>query len=99
MAIFKNNQWEVIDFGMQALKPAPLYEIEAKRLVETTQRNGVTYYDWPCHMAIKTWVDGAAFNEAFVQALTIHVGCYFPAVDREMLERSLAYAQTLAAQR
>jgi hypothetical protein len=50
-------------------------------------------------MAEKTWVDVAAFNEAFVKALELHKGKYNPAVDAELLKASLAEARREASQR
>jgi len=57
-------------------------------LTETTDRKGKTFYDWPLHMAGKTWVDIDAFLEAFIAALAIHAGKYPGQVDGDMLAES-----------
>lgn len=75
------------------------YEFNAERLAETTERDGVSYYDWPVHMASKTWVDIDAFIEAFSKALEIHAGRYSERIDPDMLDASYEYARRIARQR
>ncbi len=94
--MFKNFQWAVTKSGMATVKPEARYECHAKRLTETTDRMNGTFYDWPVHMAEKTWVDVEAFNEAFEQALEFHKGRYSPPVDRKMLEASFKEARRIA---
>ena len=104
---FKNEQWEVTEFGLEAIpgsKPKSIdgitvsYEIEAERLAETTDRERA-YYDWPVHMAEKTWVDIEAFIEAFANALDIHKMRYQDGIDLGMLEASYRKARQIAAGR
>jgi hypothetical protein len=70
----KNHQWEVTQFGIESVRPAPEYPILKSRLTETTERGRATYYDWPIHLADKSWVDIEAFLEAFADALSTHAG-------------------------
>jgi hypothetical protein len=102
---FSNEQWNVSDYGIEAIPGSqtaamqgltPPYEISAKRLLETTDRDRV-YYDWPVHMAEKTWVDVEAFLEAFANALDEHRGKYSGAVSAGMLELSFRKARQIAA--
>ena len=62
---FKNGQWAVTDYGMETVPPEAPYEFEASRLLEVTDRPKGKFYDWPVHLAEKTWVDIEAFIEAF----------------------------------
>lgn len=105
---FSNEQWKVTDYGIEAIVGSRTpsmsglttrYEIQAERLVETTERSNGTFYDWPVHMAEKTWVDVTTFNEAFAEALELHKGRYSPAVDLEMLDASISEAQRIGAER
>jgi hypothetical protein len=66
---FKNNQWSVTRFGVEAVKPAPFYIIEASSLLDIRDDG---FYMWPLQLADKTWVDLNAFIEAFDKALSIH---------------------------
>lgn len=88
MAIFSNKQWDVTDYGIEARKPEPTYEIDKTRLTETADRGYGELYDWPIHMAEKSWVNLEAFIEAFTQALMIHAGAYEPKADLELLKMS-----------
>ena len=96
---FKNHQWEVNEDGLDSCGDAPHYEVDAKRLSETTDRLGILYYNWPVHMAEKIWVDIEAFIEAFTKALDIHKGVYPYPKDEEMLERSIVKARKEARDR
>jgi hypothetical protein len=103
---FENYQWKVTDFGIEAVGGAPVpgrqditppYEFEAKRLLEITDRGKKRYYDWPVHMAEKTWVDIEAFLEAYTHALDIHKGTYSGEVDNAMLKDSFFEARRIAS--
>jgi hypothetical protein len=100
--MFKNWQWRVTDFGIEAIRGAqsdgiegttPNYEIDAKRLIEKGERDGEELYAWPIHMAAKTWVSVDAFIEAFKAALKEHAQNYEGDVDSDMLERSIEAAR------
>jgi hypothetical protein len=98
MALFKNQQWAVIASGIESLMPAPAYFIEANRLVEQGSLGRGRFYDWPVHMAEKTWVDTEAFIEAFTKALEWHTGNYKPAVNASILKASIAEARREATE-
>jgi hypothetical protein len=99
---FQNAQWAVTPYGLEAQKPEAPYEIEKCRLTETMTRGGEEYYLWPVHMAEKTpWLKYDQFVAAFREALEYHEGHYSPAVDADLLEKSIAvgteiYAEALA---
>jgi hypothetical protein len=99
MALFKNRQWAVMTSGIESVVPAPAYYIAASRLVEQGGAGRGTLYDWPVHMAEKTWVDTEAFMEAFTKALEWHAGNYQPAVNASILNASIAEARRKAGQR
>ncbi len=93
-----NWQWAITDQALEAAANATSdrvvgitseYTIHLDRLLETAERSGGILYDWPAHMAEKTWVDIDAFNEAFVQAIRYQFGDEMKGVDRAMLEASL----------
>ena len=88
-SLFKNHQWEVTKYGLEARKPEAPYEIKASRLVEATTRANGEFYDWPVHMAEKNWVDLNAFVEAFQEAIRAHSGRYSPPVDHTKLDASV----------
>jgi len=97
--VFENHQWEVTDYGVESKRPAPTYNFEAARLLETADHGHGPMYDWPVHMAEKTWVDIEAFIEAFEQALAIHKGKYDGKADPEMMSESLRVARRYARER
>jgi hypothetical protein len=73
---------------------APTYEISASRLAEST-RDG-SYYDWPVHMAEKTWVQSEQFIEAYTKALELLAGKYEPPADPVKLDVAIAKAREQA---
>lgn len=91
---FKNDQWKVTEYGLESVKPGAPYEyyIEASRLLERGGAGNGTLYDWPVHMAEKTWIDLDAFIEAFKQGLEIHKKKYKGDVDPALLEESIEAA-------
>src|SRR3954447_26621724 len=96
MVFFKNAQWVVTEWGLEAARPgAPCeYFIPAHRLLE---RGGIGHgvlYDWPLHLAEKTWINVDAFNEAFAEALKHHKGKYRGDVDKKILLASIDYTRT-----
>lgn len=82
---FENHQWAISRAGLISKKPAPTFEIEARRLVETTERACGVYYDWPLHVSNLAWVDREAFLVAFRNALTHHAERLKGSVDLGML--------------
>ena len=73
--------------------------IPADRLLSKDGIGGGTYYDWPLHMGVKTWIGIDAFNEAFKQALQYHRGKYRGEVDQVMLRESLCCTAEQAKRR
>jgi hypothetical protein len=98
MMIFKNDQWAVTDWGLEALLPGAPSDclIPASRLLEMGGIGNNKLYDWPLHLAEKTWTDIEAFNEAFVKALELHKGKYRGLVDLKMLRASIDSARERA---
>lgn len=95
--IFINGQWAVIDYGMTTVRPGAPYEynIDAPRLL--TRSNGYPggIYDWPYHMAEKTWIDIEAFIAAYQKAIDHH---HPGEADAELLEQTYAMARKRAAE-
>ena len=95
--LFQNHQWSVTDYGVESVRPeAPYYHFEKRRILETENR-GDELYDWPIHMAEKTWVDIEAFIEVFLKAIELHAGSFKGKVDEAMLQKSIERARREAA--
>jgi hypothetical protein len=88
---FANSQWAVTDYGIECL--TSYYIIDAKRLGMLTDRSAGILYDWPVHLAEKTWVDLDAFAQAFEFALRHHAKAYKGTFDKARLAASLAVAR------
>ena len=87
--IFQNAQWIVTASGMESRHHAPTYKIPAERLLEAH----CGHYDWPGHMAEKTWVITPAFLEAYVAALkALH-----PDFDQASLDKAIEEAAKIEA--
>ena len=78
MVFYKNAQWAVTEWGLEAARrghrPNTL-----SLLHQLLERGGIGHgelYDWPLHLAEKTWINIDAFNEAFAEALKHHKGKY-----------------------
>ncbi len=99
MTIHTNNQWEVLETAIRSVGPAPKYEISIQRVYETTNRSAGTLYDWPVHMAEKTWVDTDLFNRAFDVAIRHHSKVTAEDIDEDMLSASYAEAHRIANMR
>jgi hypothetical protein len=97
--LFENHQWQVTDYGVESIKPAPTYNFSADRLLETQGAGAGQFYDWPVHMAEKTWVDIEAFIEAFTQAVKPHAGKFKGSVDLAKFSASIAKAREEAPAR
>jgi hypothetical protein len=91
---FKNSQWAVTKYGLETRRPEATYGIKASELALTTDRSGVTFYEWPVHMAEKSpWINITAFIEAFIQALEFHKSRHRSRIDNEMLQASIVKAR------
>ncbi|MGY6251499.1 hypothetical protein ACXIUS_28880 [Bosea thiooxidans] len=66
MKFYKNAQWVVTPDGLDTITGD--YFIDAERLTEKNRGR----YDWPEHMAGKTWVSLPLFCKAYAAALEYH---------------------------
>lgn len=99
MTIFQNAQWVVRDDGMAPVETLPPYDIAIERVFEKTSRGPQTFYDWPVHMAEKTWVDAGLFNEAFDHAIRHYARTSGEPVDETMLANSYNESFHIATRR
>ena len=97
--LFENAQWKVTEFGLELIAVHNEYLIDAARLARLTQRLSHKYYDWPLHMAEKSWVDIEAFLEAFAEALKFHSSQIGAAIDQKVLSDSFGQARKVASNR
>lgn len=97
MTIFENAQWKVLDDGVESKDGFPPYDFAIDRVFETTTRGTKMFYDWPVHMAEKTWVDLPLFNEAFEQAVRFYASESTEPVDEAMLRASYDESYRIAA--
>ena len=88
MTLFKNDQWVVLDDGMGPVETLPPYDIAMDRVFELTKRGAKQFYDWPVHMAEKTWVNVELFNEAFDYAIRYYAKVSGVPIDEDMLKAS-----------
>jgi hypothetical protein len=98
-SLYANHQWAVTKYGVETVPPESKYHFEASRLTEMRGDGEDGIYDWPVHMAEKTWVNIESFIDVFKKALELHVGRYAPPVDSSVLAKSLAAARREAARR
>jgi len=99
MTVFENSQWVVKEDGMGPVETLPPYDIAIERVFEITNRGGNKFYDWPVHMAEKTWVDAGLFNEAFDHAIRYHSKASGEPIDEDMLQASYGEAFRIAQRR
>jgi hypothetical protein len=94
--LFEKHQRQVTDYGIESVhRNAPYYHFNAERLLEIQGAGEGKLYDWPVHMAEKTWVDIDAFIEAFKEGLKLH-SAKLGTVDQKVLEASFAKARQIA---
>ena len=88
------KQWRVTSWGLESISPRTNsnYWIEAEWLDRITTRSEDPLYDWPLHMAEKSWVDIEDFIAAFRQALIRHAKKIRP-IDPDILEASFGAAR------
>jgi hypothetical protein len=96
VAIFTNSQWSVTERGIESVTPVilPPMLIEAPKLLQIRSAGTATFYEWPLHMAEKSWVELESFNEAFLAAVKHHAE-KLPVMDQDMMSASLAEAQII----
>jgi len=68
--MYKNDQWEVTNYGLESVTPgAPyVYQIPKETLLKI--ENGS--YGWVVHLAEKTWIKYPLFVDAFEEAANYH---------------------------
>lgn len=93
------NQWKVTEDGLESIGQQSENFIEMERISQRTIRDGIEYYDWPLHMAIKSWVDIEDFIIAFERALEAWEDKEGEPINQEMLEKSYIKARELAGLR
>lgn len=93
MALSKNSQWEVTEWGLEAIpakdRTTPVYPIPAGRLGELREPG---FYEWPLQVAKKSWVNVPLFMAAFEAALLHHSGKYEWTFDPDTLKNSATEA-------
>jgi hypothetical protein len=66
---FKNHQWQVTNNGLETVAELIDSHIPHSRLLNLRTAGSELLYEWPLHMAEKTWLDYGAFEEAYRMAL------------------------------
>ena len=92
MVTFKNSVWAVDENGLHTVGDFPRYEIPSEEIFKITDRGGTKYYDWPVHMAEKTWVDPVLLNSAFDAAIKHFSKSSGKSIDTKMLNASYSEA-------
>jgi hypothetical protein len=95
MAVFfRNHQWQVTTNGLEAVDELLSQRIPYDRLLNVRILDSQPLYEWPLHMAEKTWLDYRAFAEAYLFALRQH---FQPAeIDKGRMELSIDKGREIA---
>jgi hypothetical protein len=88
--LFENDQWRVTPGGLEAKSDLPTVYISTAELMRKRTVTDGCLYEWPLHMAENSWVDYAAFSEAFKAALVRHNQDF----DEDLLRLSFAEGQS-----
>ena len=88
MEIYRNRLWIVDEHGIESVPAEGSYFIPIDRVLETTDRRNVTFYNWPIHFAEKGWLDIALFLEAFEMAIRFHAEQAGLLIDEKMMTNS-----------
>lgn len=88
-------QWKITSYGVECHEQD--YSIPWKRLLETTERDKTLYYDWPVHLAEKTWVDVPDFCAVYLTAIQDHRAPNGYSIG--MARRSFEHAKKIILQR
>ncbi|MEE2741108.1 MAG: hypothetical protein VYA35_07015 [Pseudomonadota bacterium] len=97
MELIRNHQWVATDEGIDRADGKSSYWIAISRIFEDGDHRGQgKMYDWPVHMAEKTWVDIDAFIEAFDASLKFQAERSGVEIDETALDRSYAEAYRIA---
>ena len=96
--VSQNHQWIATKDGLKKRTSGiDFYSIEADQLLATGGVGRNKFYDWPLHMAQKSWVDIDAFEEGFRAAIGHHSGKFGCSPDRTRLDDSFKAARCLRA--
>lgn len=93
------NQWKVTEDGLEATGQSFEYLIEWVKISRLTERNGIQYYEWPLHMAEKSWVEIEAFIAAFEKALEDYEDKEGAPINQTALLNSFSKAREVASLR
>jgi hypothetical protein len=96
MIIYQNRHWIVDDQGMRPTEPRGGYHILYRTIFDKRGSGPDAPFDWPLHMAEKTWVDIGTFNEAFCTAVRYYSRLIGHALDEDHLRSSCDEAFRLA---
>lgn len=92
MLLFENDQWRVTDAVLELTKPFVSSAIPRSDLLRVRKASEGDLYEWPLHMAEKSWVDLEAFIEAYLAALKLW-NVSLDQGDKQRLEASLHRAR------
>ena len=90
------SQWKVTEFGLESVGQQSENFIEMEKVSQVTKRDGIEYYEWPLHMAMKSWVDIENFIIVFERALEAYEEKVGAPIDQTLLSNSFSKARELA---
>jgi len=91
---FKNRQWQVTNDGLETVAELVNSYIPHSKLLNLRTGGSESLYEWPLHMAEKTWLDYGAFEEAYRIALQQHI--QITEVNLDRLEKSIDKGRAIA---
>lgn len=92
MVLFQNRQWQVTQAGLEPVDPIFGVLIPKSQLLSVRCGQSGSLYEWPIHVAEKSWIDIGAFEEAYLFALERSQDRF----DQTMLDRSLGRGREIA---
>ncbi len=93
------SQWKLTEFGFESVGQQSENFVEMERVSQLTERDGVNYYEWPLHMAIKSWVDIEDFIIVFERALEAYEEKKGAQINQAILSNSFKKTRELASLR
>ena len=93
------SQWKVTEFGLESVGQQSENFIEMERVSQLIEREGVEYYEWPLHMAMKSWVDIEDFLIVFEKTLEAYEEKVGAPINQTLLSNSFSKARELASLR
>ena len=91
---FKNHQWQLTNNGLETVAELVDSYIPRSRLLNLRTGGSESLYEWPLHMAEKTWLDYGAFEEVYRIALQQH--SQLAEVNLDRLEKSIEKGRDIA---